>query len=84
MTETRRIIVGVLPSGGSVTYVGEGQADPVARMIAEAGAELDRQRAVEERARLSAIADIERAKNTRKARNTRRLKRALRAFGVSI
>ena len=83
MTETRRIIVGMLPSGGQV-YVRNGQEDPVAIMIREASAELDAARAADERVRLAAIADIERAKNTRKARNTRRLKRALRAFGVSI
>ena len=75
----RSIIVGLLPSGG-VTYVGEGQEDPVAVMIREAGAELDAARAADERARLSAIADVERIKLTRRARAARRFGRALKMF----
>ena len=83
MTDTpRRIIVGLLPSGGAVTYVAEGEVDPVARMIAQAGAELDRQLAAEVRAAAAKAADIERARGMRGARNMRRLKRAMRAvFG---
>jgi hypothetical protein len=79
MNEPRRIIVGLLPTAGA-TYVGEGQEDPVAVMIREAGAELDRQRAAEERLRLAAIADAARLANTRRARTMRRLNRALKAF----
>ena len=79
----RRIVVGLLPTGGSVMYA-SGSEDPVAIAIREAGAELDRQRAEEERARAAKAADIARLTNTRGARNMRKLRRALRAFGVSI
>ena len=81
MSEPRRIVVGVLPSGGSLTLV-NGEADPVVRMIAEAGAELDRQRAEDERAEAARLSDIERAKNTRRARVGRRLKKAMMAMRV--
>jgi hypothetical protein len=76
---TRRIFIGHLPTGG-VTYVAEGEADPVATLIADANAKLDREHAEAERVRLAAIADIERARNTRSARAARRLKRALKMF----
>ena len=49
-------------------------------MIREAGAELDAARAADERKRLAAIADIERAKNMRRARAARRFKQALKVF----
>lgn len=83
MNEPRRIIVGVLPTSGQV-YVREGEEDPVAIAIREAGAELDRQRDAEARALAAKAADIARLTNTRGARNMRKLRRALRAFGVSI
>ena len=73
----RQVFVGLLPTAGALYVGGE---DPVAAMIVAAGAELDRQRAVEERARLAAIADIERAKNMRRARAARRFKQALKVF----
>lgn len=79
MNEPRRVIVGLLPTSG-VTYVREGAEDPVAIMIREAGAELDRQRAAEARALAAKVADIERAKNTRRARAMRRLTKAMRMF----
>jgi hypothetical protein len=47
MSEPRRVVIGVLPSGADVFIDG---ADPVARLIAEAGAKLDQQRANEARA----------------------------------
>jgi hypothetical protein len=68
-----------LPSVGSDVHF-LGGSDPVAELIRAAGQELDRQRVADERARLSAIADIERAKNTRRARMARRLKKAMRLF----
>ena len=83
MTDTprRTIIVGLLPSADAV-YVAEGAEDPVAIMIREASAELDRQRDAAERAAAAKAADIERARGMRGARNMRRLKRAMRAvFG---
>ena len=80
----RRVIVGLLPSGGAVTYVAEGEEDPVAVMVRRTHAQLDAARAAEERALAAKAADIERAKNTRRGRNVRRLRRALRAFGVTI
>ena len=81
MTDTprRTVVVGLLPSGG-VTFVGEGEVDPVARMIAEAHAKLDHERDAAERQRLAAIADIERARRTRLARAARRFRRALKMF----
>jgi hypothetical protein len=84
MNEPRRVIVGILPGGGAETYVREGQADPVAIAIRAAHAELDAARAADERARAAKAADLSRAKGTRGARATRKLRRALRAFGVSI
>jgi hypothetical protein len=50
MSEPRRIIIGVIPSGQDVTYVGEGAVDPVAFLIDEANAKLDAERAAEARA----------------------------------
>ena len=76
----RRIIVGLLPSGGAVTYVAEGEVDPVAIAIREAGAELDRQRAEEERARPPRPPISARLVNTRGARNMRKLRRAMIAM----
>jgi hypothetical protein len=48
--EPRRVFVGLLPSG-TVTFVGEGEVDPVARLIADAGARLAAERATAEKAR---------------------------------
>jgi hypothetical protein len=75
----RRIFLGVLPSGADV-FVGEGQSDPVARLISEANAEFDRQRAAEPRAVAAKAADVEREKATRSARTMRRFKRMLKMF----
>lgn len=81
-TPRRSIIVGLLPSGGGVTYVADGEEDPVAVMVREAHARLDAARAAEARALAAKAADAERARNMRGARNMRRLKRAMRAvFG---
>jgi hypothetical protein len=77
MSEPRRIFVGVIPSGQDVTYVGEGAVDPVAFLINEAAAELDRQRAAEARALAAKAADIERARRTKLARTRRRIRKAL-------
>ena len=79
-TSRRSIIVGLLPSGGSMTRVPPGQEDPVEIAIRQAHAELDRQRATEERARRAKLADVARAQNTRRARAARRFKRALKVF----
>jgi hypothetical protein len=79
--ELRRVFVGYLPAGG-VTYVAEGEVDPVATLIADANAKLDRQHAEAERVRLAAIADVERAKSTRSASAARRFRRALRLIGI--
>jgi hypothetical protein len=81
MSEPRRIVVGVLPGGGSVVYA-DG-ADPVVVALRQAHAALDAQRAEEERARLAAIADAARLADTRGARNMRRFKRAMSAMRFS-
>lgn len=78
--EPRRVTILLPAAGSNVIYTGG--EDPVAVMIREAGAELDRQRVAEERKRQAAIADVARLANTRKARSMRRLKRAMHAvFG---
>jgi hypothetical protein len=71
----RRVFIGTLPAGYDDVFV-DG-ADPFAAMIAEGNAALDAARASEEKARLSAIADAGRLRNTRRARTRRRLARAL-------
>jgi hypothetical protein len=76
--EPRRIFVGVLPSGVDATFI-DG-VDPLVAMIDDATARLDRMREEDERARLAQIADIERMRNTRRARAARRFKSALRMF----
>jgi hypothetical protein len=82
--ERCRVVVGVLPSGGE-TFVA-GSVNPVAIMLREVGAALDREREIEARALAAKAADvmrateIERAKNTRRARVLRKLSRALRMF----
>jgi hypothetical protein len=75
----RRVFVGYLPTA-DVTFVAEGEVDPVARLIADANAKLDAERAEAERVRLAALADIERAKRTKRARLVRRFGRALKAL----
>jgi hypothetical protein len=75
----RRVFVGVIPTGNDVTYI-DGADDPAATMIAQATARLDRMREEDERIRLAALADVERAKNTRKARVMRRLGKVLKVF----
>jgi hypothetical protein len=77
--EPRRIFVGHLPTGG-VTYVAPGEADPVVRLIADANARLDAERAAEERKRAAQAADAERMKATRRARVAQRFRRALKMF----
>ena len=64
--------------GGSVMYA-EGKEDPVAIAIREAGAELDRQRAEEERARRPPRPPISRGGRTREGRATCADSRAMRA-----
>lgn len=78
-----KILIGVIPTGQDVHLFGEDIA-AAARMLDDANRRADLARAEEERARLSAIADAGRLANTRKARNVRRLRRALREFGVKI
>jgi hypothetical protein len=75
----RRIFVGYLPTADAV-FVDEGEPDPVARLLADAGAKLDREREAEARARAAKAADEARAKNTRRARSWRRFKGALTMF----
>jgi hypothetical protein len=77
--EPKRIFVGHLPSGG-VTYVAEGEIDPVARLIADANAQLDAERAAEAKALAAKAADVERAKATRAARVTKRFRQAFKLF----
>jgi hypothetical protein len=77
--EPRRVFVGYLPTADAL-FVGEGEVDPVARLIADANAKLDAERTEAERVRLAALADIERVKNTRRARAAKRLRQALRMF----
>jgi hypothetical protein len=74
--EPRRLIfVGVLPSGHDAVFA-DGP-DPVAAMVREAGAALDRERAEAERQQKTAALDAERARRTKLARARKRLKRAL-------
>ena len=77
MTEPGRILVGVLPTAGEIFVDG---VDPVAVMVREAGAALDAERDAEQRRRLAQAADVERMRDTRRARAMRRLKRAFTAF----
>jgi hypothetical protein len=79
MNEPKRIFVGYLPTADAV-FVGEGEVDPVARLITDANAKLDAERAVAERVRLAALADIKRVKNTRRARARRRVEKALKVL----
>jgi hypothetical protein len=81
MTETapRRITLTLpIPPAGTVIYTGS--ADPVAELIRQAGEELDRQRDAEARAVAAKVADIERAKLTRRSRMARRFKRAMKGM----
>jgi hypothetical protein len=76
----RRIYIGDIPSGFDATFVAEGAADPLAIMLREGAAKLDRM-AEEERQREAArLADIERAHNTRRARAMRRFRGALKVL----
>ena len=76
----RRIEIGTIPAGYDSIFIAEGGVDPLAIMIREGHARLDAERAEAERVRLAALADIERVKNTRRARAARRFKRALQMF----
>jgi hypothetical protein len=78
--EPRLIEIGVMPSGFENVHLAEGSANPLAAMVAEANAKLDAKRAAAERARAATLADIERAKATRKAKALRRFRRALKLF----
>jgi hypothetical protein len=80
-TPRKLIEIGTVPSGTEL-FVTEGEIDPIAIMLRQAGETLDRERAEAERKRLSAIADIERAQRTKRARSLRRLMRAFRAFAA--
>jgi hypothetical protein len=82
--EPRRIELGVLPIGYGDVFLAEGEVDPISIMLRQAGETLDRERAEAERKRLSAIADAEWTANTRRARNVRRLRHALKACGIRI
>jgi hypothetical protein len=78
--QRRMIPIGVMPSGYADVFLAPGSADPVSLMIADASAKLDREHAEAERIRLAAIADIERAKATRRARAAKRFRHALTAL----
>jgi hypothetical protein len=75
MSEPRRIIVGLLPNA-DVTYVGEGEIDPVAIMLREAHATLDAERAEDAARARQAVADAARLADSRKARVAHRFRRA--------
>jgi hypothetical protein len=77
---TRRVELGTLPRGYDATYVAEGAADPLAVMLREGHAALDRIRAEEERALAAKAADIARMANTKRARARRYLGKALKMF----
>ena len=80
-TPRRLIEIGTIPGGFDSIFIGENGVDPLAVMIREGNAKLDRI-AEEERQRDAArLADIGRARNTRRARVARRLKQAMKAFG---
>jgi hypothetical protein len=74
---TRRVELGTLPRGYDAT---EGAADPLAVMLREGHAALDRIRAEEERALAAKAADIARMANTKRARARRYLGKALKMF----
>jgi hypothetical protein len=79
-TPRRMIEIGTLPSGFDATFIGENGVDPLAVMIREGNARLDRI-AEEERQREAArLADIERLASTKRARVRRRLGKALKMF----
>jgi hypothetical protein len=72
--DRRFVYLGSFEGGLPNTF--EIPAEPLRKI--EAG--LDAERAEAERVRLAALADIERVKNTRRARAMRRLTRALKLF----
>jgi hypothetical protein len=75
----RRLIeVGTFPSGYAHTFV-DG-ADPLVIALEAAHAKLDAEAREAERIRLAQIADIERVKNTRRARAAKRLRQALKLW----
>jgi hypothetical protein len=78
----RRIYIGDIPSGFDATFVAEGAADPLAVMIAEGNAKLDRLAAEERQREAARLADIARLANTRGARAAKRLRHALRLVGI--
>ena len=84
MTDGAPDLVGLLPSGGADRCFSRGRDRSGPAQIAEAGAELDRQRAAEVRAAAAKAADVARLANTRRARNVRKLRRALIAIGGKI
>jgi hypothetical protein len=75
--EPRRTYIGTFPAGYGDTFI-DG-VDPARIMLGDAVRRADEARAAEELRRKAAIADIERAKDTRAARTRRRFARALRA-----
>jgi hypothetical protein len=77
MTEPRRVYVGTIPAGAELHDFGGAIAG---QMLREAGAKLDAERLAEAKALAAKVADIERAKNTRRARAAQRFKRALSMF----
>jgi hypothetical protein len=81
--EPRKIFVGHLPTGG-VTYVADGESDPVARLIADAEAKLDAERAEEARALAAKVADAKRLGDTKRARARRRVEKALKVLARMI
>jgi hypothetical protein len=81
MSEPQRLIeIGTLPSGFDATFIAEGGVDPLAVMIREGNARLDAERAAEAKALAAKAADLERVRNTKRARALRRLTRAFKSF----
>ena len=77
MSEPRRIFVASFEPASEMYVDG---VDPIALKIDEATRRLDRMREADEQAARAALADIERAKDTKRARAMRRLTRALKLF----
>jgi hypothetical protein len=77
----RRLIeIGTLPAGYDSTFIAEGGVDPLAVMIAEGNAKLDRIAGEERQREAARLADNKRAQSTRRARAARRFRSALQMF----
>jgi hypothetical protein len=76
----RRIYIGDIPSGFDATFVAAGAVDPLAIMLREGHAKLDRLAAEERQREAARLADIKRTQSTRRARAARRFRSALQMF----